>query len=86
MAANGVRPQLVIVDPPRKGCDRALLDSIITVALERVVYVSCNPATLTRDLWCLVDGGYAADEVQPVDMFPQTGPVETVVLMSRVKE
>lgn len=84
MAAQGARPQVVVVDPPRKGCDRALLDSIIEVAPERVVYVSCNPATLARDLRRLVGGGYAICEVQPVDMFPQTGHVESVVLMSRV--
>lgn len=87
MASKGARPQVVVVDPPRKGCDRALLDSIIEVVPERVVYVSCNPATLARDLRYLVDGGgYAVSEVQPVDMFPQTGHVECVVLMSRAKE
>lgn len=86
MAAKWARPQVVVVDPPRKGCDRALLDSIIEVAPERVVYVSCNPATLARDLRRLVDGGYAICEVQPVDMFPQTGHVECVVLMSRTEK
>ena len=84
MVARGARPQVVVIDPPRKGCERELLDSIIAVKPQRVVYVSCNPATLARDLRHLTDGGYTVAELQPVDMFPQTGHVETVVLMSRV--
>lgn len=83
MVTRGARSQVVVVDPPRKGCDRELLDSIITVRAQRVVYVSCNPATLVRDLRYLADGGYVLKEVQPVDMFPQTSHVETVCLMSR---
>jgi 23S rRNA (uracil1939-C5)-methyltransferase len=85
MIARGKQPEVVVVDPPRKGCDRELLDSIITVRAQRVVYVSCNPATLARDLRYLTDGGYTVEEVQPIDMFPQTSHVETVVLMSRAK-
>ena len=84
MVVQGIRPEVVIVDPPRKGCDRRLLEAIITVKPQRVVYVSCNPSTLARDLRILADGGYLLREVQPVDMFPQTGHVETVVLISRV--
>jgi 23S rRNA (uracil1939-C5)-methyltransferase len=84
MVAKGIRPEVVVVDPPRKGCDRELLGAIITAKPQRVVYVSCNPSTLARDLRILVDGGYLVREVQPVDMFPQTGHVECVVLMSRV--
>ncbi len=86
LAANGLRPDVVVVDPPRKGCDKLLLDSIIKVKPSRMVYVSCNPATLARDLRVLADGGYAIAEVQPVDMFPQTHHVECVVLMTRVEK
>jgi len=75
---------VMVVDPPRKGCDEKLLDTIVAMKPERVVYVSCNPATLARDLRILEDGGYRTVEVQPVDMFPHTSHVECVTLMSRV--
>lgn len=81
---GGIVPEAAIVDPPRQGCDRKLLDSIIRAGLQRVVYVSCNPATLARDLKILKEGGYSVKKVQPIDMFPQTGHVETVVLITRV--
>jgi 23S rRNA (uracil1939-C5)-methyltransferase len=84
MVKRGNRPQVVVVDPPRKGCERELLDSIITVRPQRVVYVSCNPATLARDLRYLTDGGYTVEEVQPVDMFPQTSHVECVIEIQKV--
>ncbi|MBM7614186.1 23S rRNA (uracil(1939)-C(5))-methyltransferase RlmD [Alkaliphilus hydrothermalis] len=82
---QGIKADVVVVDPPRKGCDEAVLDTIVSMAPERIVYVSCNPATLARDLAYLNDRGYKAEEVQPVDMFPHTSHVETVVLMSRVE-
>ena len=66
----------MVVDPPRKGCDEALLNTIIDMKPNRVVYVSCNPATLARDLKVLEEGGYKTQEVQPVDMFPHTTHVE----------
>lgn len=69
---------VLVVDPPRKGCDEALLQTIIDMKPQKVVYVSCNPATLARDLRVLEDGGYQTVEVQPVDMFPQTMHVECV--------
>jgi 23S rRNA (uracil1939-C5)-methyltransferase len=77
---------VVIVDPPRKGCDRKLLDAIGSMAniANRLVYVSCNPATLARDVKILAEYGYEITAVQPVDMFPRTAHVETVVLMARV--
>ena len=79
------RLDVVVLDPPRAGCDKALLDTIVNSKPKRVVYVSCNPATLARDLRILVDSGlYELVKVQPVDMFGQTSHVETVVLMSRV--
>ncbi|OLS40928.1 23S rRNA (uracil(1939)-C(5))-methyltransferase RlmD [Bacillus sp. MRMR6] len=75
---EGNRADVLIVDPPRKGCDEALLQTIIEMKPKKVVYVSCNPATLARDLRILEDGGYKTVEVQPVDMFPHTTHVECV--------
>ncbi|SFX18937.1 23S rRNA (uracil1939-C5)-methyltransferase [Thermoactinomyces sp. DSM 45891] len=82
--SRGIRPEVVIVDPPRKGCDSELLDAVVGMKPERVVYVSCNPATLARDAKYLADLGYEMVEIQPVDMFPQTGHVECVAWMKRV--
>lgn len=81
---KGIKADVIVVDPPRKGCGQELLDVIAKMQCPRVVYVSCNPATLARDLRYLAEKGYKVQEVQPVDMFPHTGHVETVVLMSRV--
>lgn len=81
--AQGVRADVIVVDPPRKGCDEELLDTIIKMKPERVVYVSCNPATLARDLRVLEDGGFKTVEVQPVDMFPHTTHVECCALLVR---
>lgn len=75
---DGNTAEVIVVDPPRKGCDDALLQTIIEMKPERVVYVSCNPATLARDLRVLEDGGFKTVEVQPVDMFPHTTHVESV--------
>ncbi|MBS4537392.1 23S rRNA (uracil(1939)-C(5))-methyltransferase RlmD [Clostridium sp. D2Q-11] len=81
---QGIRADVVVVDPPRKGCEQKVLDTIIEMNPKKVVYVSCNPATLARDLKYLNENGYKTLEIQPVDMFPHTVHVETVVLMSRV--
>lgn len=79
------KPDLVVVDPPRKGCDQNCLDSILQMKPEKIVYVSCDSATLARDLRYLVDNGeYKLVKVQPVDMFPHTVHVETVVLLSKM--
>ena len=75
---EGKGADVLVVDPPRKGCDDALLQTILTQKPKRVVYVSCNPATLARDLRTLEDGGYKTQEVQPVDMFPHTAHCEAV--------
>ncbi|MGC4379416.1 23S rRNA (uracil(1939)-C(5))-methyltransferase RlmD [Fictibacillus sp. Mic-4] len=75
---EGITADVIVVDPPRKGCDEALLNTIIEMKPKRVVYVSCNPATLARDLRVLEDGGFKTVEVQPVDMFPQTTHCEAV--------
>src|SRR5690625_5046293 len=81
--AQGLKPDVIVVDPPRKGCDEKLLQAMINMEPERIVYVSCNPATLARDLRILEDGGFETKEVQPVDMFPQTYHVETITLLQR---
>lgn len=80
---KGTRPDVIVIDPPRKGCDKAVLNAITGSAVQRVIYVSCDPATLARDVRILVDCGYSIQKVQPIDMFPQTAHVETVVLLSR---
>jgi 23S rRNA (uracil1939-C5)-methyltransferase len=80
---QGIAPDVIVVDPPRKGCNNALLATILEMRPERVVYVSCNPSTLARDLRVLEDGGYRTVEVQPVDMFPHTVHVECVVRIYR---
>lgn len=80
---EGVRPDVVILDPPRKGCGEALVKTIRKMAPHRVVYVSCDPATLARDLKYFDENGYRTEEVTPCDMFPRTAHVETVVLLSR---
>ncbi|WP_057766981.1 23S rRNA (uracil(1939)-C(5))-methyltransferase RlmD [Cytobacillus praedii] len=76
--SEGNTADVLVVDPPRKGCDEALLQTIIDMKPKKVVYVSCNPGTLARDLRILEDGGYQTAEVQPVDMFPMTMHVEAV--------
>ncbi|MCZ0756925.1 23S rRNA (uracil(1939)-C(5))-methyltransferase RlmD [Anoxybacillus sp. J5B_2022] len=75
---QGINADCIVVDPPRKGCDETLLQTMIAMKPKRIVYVSCNPATLARDLRMLEDGGYQTLEVQPVDMFPHTVHVECV--------
>ena len=72
-----------MVDPPRKGCDSVCLDTIVKMAPEKVVYVSCDSATLARDVKYLGERGYEVKRVKTVDMFPWSGHVETVVLLSK---
>ena len=79
---QGKKPDVVVVDPPRKGCDDLTLDSIVKMQPKRIVYVSCDPATLARDIKKLDEKGYAAQVVQPVDMFPFSFHVESIVLLS----
>lgn len=85
LVADGLRPDVIVLDPPRKGCDPAVLQAIIAAAPKRVVYVSCGAPTLARDAKLLAEGGYAAEKVQCVDMFCWTGAVETVMVMSQQK-
>lgn len=83
LAANKEAIDLVLMDPPRAGSDEAFLDSLISLSPKKVVYISCNPETLARDLRYLSNKGYKTQIIQPVEMFPFTEHVETVVLMSR---
>ncbi|MFL0246270.1 23S rRNA (uracil(1939)-C(5))-methyltransferase RlmD [Candidatus Clostridium stratigraminis] len=80
---QGISADVVVVDPPRKGCEKSLLEAISKMQPKRIVYVSCDPATLARDLAILNELGYETVEVQPVDMFPGTFHVENCVLLSR---
>lgn len=80
---KGLDPDVIVVDPPRKGCEPEFLEAMIAMEPKRIVYVSCNPSTLARDLRILEDGGYETKEVQPVDMFPNTGHVEVIVSIQR---
>ncbi|MBQ3269234.1 MAG: 23S rRNA (uracil(1939)-C(5))-methyltransferase RlmD [Clostridia bacterium] len=83
LLARGERFDAAILDPPRKGCDDALLNALIAAKLPRIAYVSCNPATLARDVKTLATGGYRLEWAQPVDMFPYTHHVESVVKLTR---
>lgn len=81
---KGIKPDVVVVDPPRKGCHIDLLKAIAEASPEKIIYVSCDPATLARDLGILEGMGYKTIEVQPVDMFPQTAHIESVCKLVRV--
>ena len=84
MAKANERADVVFMDPPRAGSDEKFLSSLLVLAPRRVVYISCNPETLARDVLFLTKRGYQARKIQPVDMFPYTNHVETVCLLSRV--
>ena len=83
LKAEGIRPDVVVLDPPRKGCSPDVVETVAAMGPARVVYVSCDPATLARDLKLFAELGYETKQVTPVDMFPRTAHVETVVLLSR---
>ena len=82
---RGIKADCIIVDPPRKGCDRSLINTIVRMSPKRVVYVSCDPATLARDVHIFEEQGYKLQKATPVDMFPRTTHVETVVLMTQIE-
>ena len=84
LAEEGVHANVVIVDPPRKGCSQNTLGSILKISPDRLVYVSCNPATLARDIRYLTEHGYSVQTVQPFDQFPNTYHVESCVLLERM--
>ena len=81
--AGGARPDVVVIDPPRKGTTRELVECLASLCVPRVVYVSCDPDTLARDCVWFREFGYEIGEVQPVDMFARTGHVESVVCLRR---
>lgn len=84
LANRGIKPDCIIIDPPRKGCDAALIETITNkFSPSRVIYVSCDPATLARDLKIFNESGYYVNKLVPVDLFPRTGHVETIVLLSK---
>ena len=83
LAAEGLHPDIVMLDPPRKGCDEATLSAVVRMAPRRVVYVSCNPATAARDAAWLEQNGYHAEKVQPMDLFPRTKHCECVIALSK---
>jgi 23S rRNA (uracil1939-C5)-methyltransferase len=87
-ALSGLReqPTAVVLDPSRQGCGMPALEALIAAAVPRIAYVSCEPATLARDLRILVDGGYRIDHVQPVDLFPQTYHIECVTILRRGRQ
>jgi 23S rRNA (uracil1939-C5)-methyltransferase len=83
LQAVGIRPDVVFLDPPRAGCERSVLEVILATQPRTVVYISCDPATLARDIRVLVEGGYRLVDATPLDAFPQTGHVECVVGLVR---
>ena len=79
---KGIKIDALVVDPPRKGLNKSLIDSIVKANPQKIVYVSCNPSTLARDLGYLMEKGYEIEEVQPVDMFPMSMHVESIIMMT----
>ncbi|GKX32120.1 putative RNA methyltransferase [Vallitalea longa] len=82
---EGIVADIIVIDPPRKGCDRELLDTIIKMQPKKVIYVSCDPATMARDVKILGEEGYEVEKIQPLDLFPQTVHVETVVGIQKIE-
>lgn len=84
LKAEGIKPDVVIIDPPRKGCDGSLIETIAQMNPSRVVYVSCDPETLARDLRLFKENNYSAKEITPVDLFSRTAHIESVALIERI--
>ena len=82
---EGVKPDVIVVDPPRAGCEKSVLETFAKMQPSKIVYVSCNPASLARDIAILAEHNYQAIQIQPVDMFSQTSHVECVALIERKK-
>jgi 23S rRNA (uracil1939-C5)-methyltransferase len=85
LSQQGITPDIICVDPPRKGCDEATIQAIVQMHPKRIVMISCNPATAARDCSLLHNQGYSVKKVQPVDLFPRTGHVECVVSMTKTQ-
>ena len=83
LAEQHTQPDVIVVDPPRKGISQDVIDAIAKMVPQRVVYVSCDPATLARDVKLLQEKGYLLRHAEAIDLFPRCAHVETVVLMSR---
>ena len=83
LIADGVKPDIIVLDPARKGCDSIAIDAILKMSPERIVYISCNPATCARDLKLLCENGYEVKKARAVDMFPRTNHVECVSLLTK---
>ncbi|MCY4616832.1 MAG: 23S rRNA (uracil(1939)-C(5))-methyltransferase RlmD, partial [Chloroflexi bacterium] len=79
------QPDVVVVDPPRAGLDASIIETVVASDVRRMVYVSCDPATLARDLRRFVDGGFTIGEVQPIDMFPHTQHIECITTLDRAE-
>ena len=86
LSNRGMKPEVIVIDPPRKGCEVALIETVAKMAPKRVVYISCDPATLARDLKLFSAKGYQPQVITPVDMFPRTAHTEVVVLLERKSE
>lgn len=86
LALKGIKPDIVILDPPRKGCDSSAIDAVSKMSPDKIIMISCNPATAARDCALFEQKGYVTRKVQPFDLFPRTVHVECVVLMSRVEK
>ncbi len=80
---SGMKANLIVLDPPRDGCGEGVLERVAALGPERIVYISCNPATQARDVRRLTVCGYGLDLLQPLDMFPQTGHIEAIASLSR---
>ena len=83
LKSEGVYPDVIVLDPPRKGCEPQLIKTVAAMLPKRIVYVSCDPATLARDLKRFEENGFKTDCVTPVDMFPRTANVETIVSLTK---
>ena len=86
LKSKGIRPEVIVLDPPRKGCDASLVETVSKMSPDRVVYVSCDPATLARDCKLFGELGYKVEKLTAVDLFPRTVHVETVCLLSKVQK
>jgi 23S rRNA (uracil1939-C5)-methyltransferase len=86
VGGSALHPDVIVVDPPRKGCDEKCLETMLKMSPDRIVYVSCDSATLARDLRILADGGYSLKAICPCDMFPWSSHVETVVLLTKTTD
>ena len=86
IATNREKIDAVVTDPPRAGCSKDFLKSLVTLSPKKIVYISCNPETLARDLLYLRRKGYKAEVIQPYDMFPYTSHIECVVLMTKTEK